>query len=127
MSQKIIISIFAFSLFSVFCPAQESPIIEYDFGKIPHTDIVQHAFEFPQEFKSIVALCDCVKVALYRIRDPDRGLLSVVRVEFDPYDYIGAVQQDIILIDTNDKRMIIRLKALVQVPSAKETKNQKNF
>jgi hypothetical protein len=78
------------------CLAQGTPgAIEYNFGDILSDKPVTHDFEFKEKIKSVVSLCECVKVST--LEENSKTPLYTVHVEFDPKDYSGDVQEKVIV------------------------------
>ncbi|UCC95636.1 MAG: DUF1573 domain-containing protein [Candidatus Omnitrophota bacterium] len=94
------------------CYAQEnSQMIEFDFGEIAHSRRVAHRFEFDEEIKSAVSLCECIQAEVYRDEVASK---YIVEVEFDPQEYRGQTTQEILLLDSKHSIIRLRITAFVK-------------
>lgn len=89
-------------------------LLEYNLGEISFKKVAIQKYEFKEEIKSAISLCECVKVNVYKKEAPKAEPLYIVNIEFDPKDYEGQVTQDIMLLDKNDNLITLRIKAFVR-------------
>ncbi|MDD5195643.1 MAG: DUF1573 domain-containing protein [Candidatus Omnitrophica bacterium] len=109
-----LLAVFFFSL-HLSCPAGDiAPLIEYDFGAVSSKTLLKHDFMLPEEITNLVTLCECIKAQASREKGPDGAMRYLVRVEFDPSEYKGPVQEDILTLTKSAKRTTLRIKAFVQ-------------
>jgi hypothetical protein len=115
ISKKFLVQLaITFILIFSFCYAENSTrLIEHDLGDISPKKLVKLKFQFKETIKDVTTLCDCVKAWVYKKEESNRDILYIVNVEFDPREYLGEIQQDILLLEENDNLITLRLKAVV--------------
>ena len=106
-----------------------SRLMEFDFGKIPNTEVVTHKFEIKEDIMNVVSLCDDLKVAIQKEKViADYPIFStMIDIEFDPQGYVGQTFQDIILVSKDYKIIRYRIKAFVQTPKEIEKESSKQL
>lgn len=101
---------YAFSAYA----ADATRLLEYNLGNIPSDTIVKQKYQFHEEIKSALSLCECVKADVYKKEEPDKEPLWIINIAFNPQGYAGDVSQDILLLDKNDNLITLRIKAFVK-------------
>ena len=102
--------IFVVVYFLSSCFAQDlDKVIEYDFGKVASATIVNSDFELQEQTKSVTSLCECLKVQLKEYQDK-----QMIQIEFNSLGYQGQFQQEILLVNKDDKVVRLKIKAFIE-------------
>jgi len=97
----------------LFCPLCLAQDLTYDFGEVSKKDILKYELELKEKPKNVLLLCDCL-VANVIEKKINNNSVYFLNIEFDPKDYEGNVEQDIIIYYNNNKKTKLRLKAFVK-------------
>lgn len=97
-------------------------LMEVDLGTVSNQKIVEHEFEFAGEIKNVMSLCECIEVSTRKNEVSSKKYLSVVKIIFDPKNYVGETAHDVILVDTQDRVTRLTIKAIVETVKDEEVK-----
>ena len=97
-------------LFYSLCFAQD---LTHDFGEVSGNDILKYELQLKEKPKNVLLLCDCL-VANVISKKINNNIIYFLNIEFDPKEYEGDVEQDVIIYYNNNKKTKLRLKAFVK-------------